>query len=124
MPHIQRTHTGLSNHCEYLRQQLIEGFTLLKSGAEGSRLCSQAVIVERLHCLLKVVNAGDNFTQTFQLPIITGTEDFFHGRDQHGSLTGQSKGEMRGNSTSKRQSGWFNDGSCGHKRPDQRLVRV
>jgi hypothetical protein len=84
---------------------LIERFTRAKPGAEFSGFCSQAVIIERLHRLLEAIYAGDNFTQTLQLPVIAGTEYFFNGRDQHGSLTGQSKGKTRRSGSSKPENG-------------------
>ena len=90
--HTQRTHTRFADHGKRLGEQLIEFVTLTKARAELVGFGTKGAVVQGLHRFLKRVDAGDDFSHSFQLPVITGAEYFFHGRNQHGKLTVASQG--------------------------------
>ncbi len=74
----QRPLTGLANHRERFRQQLIQGFPLLKALFEFRCLGRQGLITERFQLAFHLVDFGDCFAHTLQFALVLRAEQGLH----------------------------------------------
>ena len=76
VPHVEHAAAGIADDGERLRQQVVQRLAVGEPLAELGGLPAKPIVGQRRDRGLEGIHFGHDWTQTFELPIVLGADDF------------------------------------------------